>query len=79
MAKFCAARVVGRQVGSDAAAKVEHMKASLHTFEEVLKLGRAASEGVRSAFDSELSICAEMAELLPSKINSAHYKGTRFS
>ena len=79
MAKFCAARVVGRQVGEEDAARVEHMKASLHTFEEVLKLGRAASEGVRASFESELAICAEMAELLPSKINNAHYRGTRFT
>ena len=70
------ARLMGKMTGTEVAYNVEMMKQSLKKFEYVIKFAQKTGANKKGGvFEQEYEVCRQMAELLPEKINHAHYKG----
>jgi hypothetical protein len=80
LANFHIARLWGKNIGSNPMLNVEMMKKSLQKYEWVTRTAKAIGlEKVKECFGQELAICEQMAELLPEKINHAHYNNKLLS
>lgn len=68
MAKFCAARLYTKFVFSEKTKRVENMRKAMGLYQEVIEY-RDANPDMPPVFTEELSICEEMVQLMPLKMD----------